>query len=526
MNKFLFSFIAFFPVCAAQAVLDTDLPYADGPYKPDWDSLASQYQTPEWFKDAKFGLWAHWNIQCVPGTGGWSAMFLYGPHKEGNKWFNDRSAKCSAFHREHYGHPSEVGAKDYIPGFTAENWNPDKLMELYKAAGARYFVALANHHDNFDNWNSKHQPWNAVNMGPKRDLVGDWAKAARKQGLKFGVSVHAARTWKWYVPAFGSDTDGPMKGVPYDGNMTKADGKGKWWEGYDPADLYTRPHKEGDPEDQAYVDRFYLRTLDLIDQYHPDLLYFDDYQSPLGNTGLRIYADYYNSSLKWNNEKMEVVINSKMNDEKTRRAVVEDVERGGKAGIYPSPWQTDTCIGGWDYNLDYANGASTYKTPETVVRMLIDIVSKNGNLLLNIPLRPDGTPDDYGIWFLKEMAKWMAVNGEGIYGTRPWKVFGEGPTNTDGGHMAETTTENYNAEDFRFTTKGGVLYVFAMTVPEGDLLVKSLAKGSIEISTVELLGSGKAVQWEQTDAGLLIRKLPEYPTKYAVCFRVRQGSAQ
>lgn len=357
-------------------------------------------------------------------------------------------------------------------------------------------------------------------MGPKRDLIKEWAAAARDQDLKFGVSVHAARTWSWIAPIFSSDQDGPKKDVLYDSYMTKADGKGKWWEGYDPADLYTRPHKPDDYLPQDYVDRFFLRTLDLIDQHKPDLLYFDDSKSPLGNTGLRIYAHYYNSSLLWNDGKMEVVINSKHNDEVTRKGVVEDVERGAKTDIYPTAWQTDTCVGGWHYNLDFINGERDYKTPNQVIGTLVDIVSKNGNLLLSIPLRADGTPDDYCIGFLKEMAEWIAVNSEGIYGTRPWKKFGEGPTNTAGGHVSEKALA-YTDKDFRFTTKDGYLYAFAMTVPKRDLLVQSLAEGSMPIHSVELLGSDQKVEWKQTENGLEIAKLPSYPSDHVVCFRVR-----
>ncbi|MGC6424716.1 MAG: alpha-L-fucosidase [Lentimonas sp.] len=498
---------------------NTDLPYQEGPYKPNWKSLSAQYQTPDWFKDAKFGIWAHWGIQCTPGSGDWSGLFLYGPTKEGNEWFNGRSKQCHEFHQKHYGHPSEIGMKDYIPGFTASEWDPDALLELYKRAGARYFVAMANHHDNFDNWNSKHQPWNSVNMGPKRDLIKEWAKAAEKHKLKFGVSVHAARAWDWIAPIFSHDTEGPMQGVPYDSFMTKADGAGKWWEGYDPAELYTRPHTKSDPMDQDYVNRFYLRTLDLIDQHKPDLLYFDDGKSPLGNTGLRIYAHFYNSSLLWNENSMDVVINSKHNDELTRKAVVEDVERGAKSEIFPTTWQTDTCVGGWHYNLDFVNGIRSYKTAGEVIRTLVDIVSKNGNLLLSIPLKANGTPDANCISFLEEIAAWMDVNAQGIYGTRPWHRFGEGPTNTVGGHTSEQALV-YTQEDFRFTTKGDTLYIFAMANAQDNLLIQSLTKDKKLVSSVELVGSQEPIQWRQTDDGLSIKAPKSIPVKYVTCYRI------
>ena len=197
-------------------------------FEPTWESLAA-YRVPDWFRDAKFGIWAHWGPQCEPERGDWYARGMY---LEGHEKYGE--------HRAQYGHPSELGFKEVIRAWKAENWNPEALMVLYKRAGAEYFVALANHHDNMDLWDSSHQPWNSTVVGPRRNIVKEWASAARGQGLRFGVSVHASHAWSWYEPSQGADKEGDYAGVPYDGTLTKADGGGTWWEGLDPQDLYAQ----------------------------------------------------------------------------------------------------------------------------------------------------------------------------------------------------------------------------------------------------------------------------------------------
>ena len=500
--------------------MDTKLEYQKGLYEPNWKSLAGNYECPEWFRDAKFGIWACFGVQSVPEeNGSWYARHLYKPYSPDSEWETFAGQKDYNFHVKTYGHPSEFGMKDICNVFTAAKWDPERLIKLYKKAGAKYFVAMATFHDNFDNWDSTHQPWNSVNVGPRKDLIKGWADAARKNDLPFGVSVHAARAWWWMTAAFGSDRDGPLKGVPYDGHMTKADGKGKWWEGLDPQDLYTRPHPQDEGPDQAYIDKFYLRTLDLIDKYRPDLLYYDDHAAPLEDAGLKLHAHYYNSSLKWNDGKMEVVINTKGNDEQGRKALVDDVERGAKDGLEPQPWQTDTCIGIWFYNKD-----QPYKSPSKVITTLIDVVSKNGNLLLSIPMRGDGTIDEREEAILEEVGEWMDIHGEGIYGTRPWKVFGEGPAMAPSGMFQEDKV-HYTHEDIRFTQKGDTLYVFCMVAPEGETRVKSLGSDSPHatgpIKCIELLGSKESIKWSQEKDALIITKPSKLPTKSSVCFRVK-----
>ena len=338
---------------------------APGPFQPNWESLEEHYHCPDWFRDAKFGIWAHWSAQCVPEKGDWYARRMYLP---GDGDYKD--------HLQRYGHPSEYGFKDIDNLWHAENWDPEKLMQLYKAAGAKYFVALANHHDNFDCYDSKYHDWNSVRVGPHKDIVGTWAKAARENGLRFGVSNHSAHAWHWFQVAYGYDPDGPMAGVRYDGFLTKAEGKGKWWEGLDPQELYTGPnmvvpatlntiqevnswHKKNDaewielpPNNPRFVNTWFLRCQDLIDKYHPDLIYFDDTELPLGQTGLDIAADYYNANMAWHGGNLEAVLTAKKLKPEHRAGVVEDYERGFSDRFKPAPWQTCSCIGQWHYNRD------------------------------------------------------------------------------------------------------------------------------------------------------------------------------
>jgi len=487
---------------------------APGPFKPDWESLKA-YEVPEWFRDAKFGIWAHWSAQCVPEQGDWYARGMY---EEGS---NDYK-----FHVAHYGHPSKVGFKDICNMWKAEKWEPEKLIDLYKKAGAKYFVALANHHCNFDCWDSKYQPWNSVNVGPKKDIVGLWAKAARKEGLRFGVTVHCARAWDWYDVAHGADKNGPLAGVPYDGKLTKADGKGTWWEGYDPADLYAPHGQARTPEARkAYNEKFYNRVIDLIDSCRPDLLYFDDSVLPLHNqtdAGLRIAAHLYNSSIQWHG-KNEAVMNTKGLPPDLRKALVLDIERGRASGIAPFPWQTDTCIGHWHYNVSLFEN-HRYKTAATVVTTLIDIVSKNGNLLLNVPVKGDGTIDADEVKILEDLARWMKVNGGAIFGTRPWIVFGEGAADVAAGNFGEGKARGYTAEDIRFTTKGDTIYAFVLGWPGKPVVIRSMAGNSPlvtgDVDNVALLGHDGKLQWSRTEEGLVIKMPDEKPCEHAFAFKI------
>ncbi len=480
---------------------------APGPFTPTWDSL-QQYRCPDWFRDAKFGIWAHWSAQCQPEAGDWYARGMY---QEGSEQYK--------YHLAHYGHPSKFGFKDVCNIWHAERWDPNKLIQLYKRAGAKYFVALANHHCNFDMWNSKYQTWNSVNIGPKKDIVGTWAAAARKAGMKFGVTVHSARSWDWFQVAHGSDKAGPMAGVPYDGRLTKADGKGQWWERFDPQELYCRAHDPKESPDAAYVSKWFNRTKDLVDSANPDLLYFDDSRLPLGNAGLSIAAHYYNNNMRTHNGKLQAVLTTKDMPEELRRTVVWDIERGRSDKIEPFPWQTDTCIGDWHYKRGIR-----YKTAAQVIPMLIDIVSKNGNLLLNIPIKGDGTIDGEELKFLEEMAKWMAVNSEGVFGSRPWVISSEGPARERGGSFNEGQDRKYTARDFRFTMKGETLYAFVLGWPEdGRLRIRSLARtpgSTSSIRDVRLLGSNGKVAWSQDEKSLAMRLPAGKPCDHAFSLKI------
>ncbi|MCU0871309.1 MAG: alpha-L-fucosidase [Pirellulaceae bacterium] len=490
-----------------EEIKEATYPIAKGPFKPDWRSF-KQYECPQWFRDAKFGLWAHWGPQCQPEDGDWYGHHMY---HQGSRQYQ--------YHVEHYGHPSKFGFKDVCNLWKADKWEPEKLIQLYKRAGAKYFVAMANHHDNFDNWNSKYQPWNSVNVGPKKDIIGTWANLARENGLRFGVTVHTARALGWFQ-AYDSDKTGPLAGVPYDGVMTKADGKGKWWEGLDPADLYGP--KEITPEaKQAFADKFFSRVKDLVDSYHPDLLYFDDTVPPLGAAGMNIVAHFLNANMQWHQGKMEAVYNTKIYDAQPPKDVykclVDDFEGGRAHSIQPYPWQTDTCIGNWHYYRGIE-----YRTAENVIKELVDIVSKNGNLLLNIPVRGDGSIDEDELKFLAGLTKWMDVNSEGIYGTRPWRVFGEGETDSAGEFVNNGRDRPYTGSDIRFGSKGSVLYATLMAWPGQRAVVKSLGRSvsAAKVAEVSLLGHNTPLKWEQTETGLEVAMPVNQPCEHAFVLKI------
>jgi alpha-L-fucosidase len=512
---------------------------APGPFQPTWESLRSQYKTPEWFRDAKFGIWNHWTAQCVPEQGDWYARNMY---IQGNKQYKH--------HLETYGHPSKVGWMEMDNLWKAEHWEPEKLMDLYVAAGAKYFTTLANHHDNFDNYNSKFHNWNSVNIGPKRDIVGTYTRIARERGLRVAHTNHASHAWHWLQTAYDYDPEGPLAGVRYDAyTVTKADGKGKWWEGYDPQDLYTGRnivmpdgiktiaeanawHKIGDgkwheeipPNNPKLAENWFLRVQDLVDSYKPDLVYFDDTELPFEGYGLAFAAHYYNSSIR-DKGHLDVVINGKGLKPAHVGAITLDIERGKAQGILPDPWQTDTCIGDWHYDRSIYE-KHHYKTAKSVVHSLIDIVSKNGNLMLNIPLRGDGTIDPDERAFLEQMASWMKVNGVAIYGTRPFAVFGEGPPDvTNNSNFNESKARAYTQEDIRFNVKGDTLHAFAFVWPEsGKLTIKTLARDYTNfpkpIQHAELLGSGP-VTFTQDSTGLTLNLPEKAPNEYAYSFVLR-----
>lgn len=505
---------------------------APGPWAPTVESL-SAWECPEWFRDAKFGIWAHWGPQCEPEDGDWYARNMY---IEGSGQYK--------YNIDTRDHPSRWGFKDWINEWKAENWDPDALVKLYKEAGARYFFTLANHHDNFDLFDSKYQSWNAVALGPKKDIVGGWAEACRKYGLRLGVSVHAAHAWSWYETSRGADTKGPLAGVPYDGVLTKEDGAGTWWEGLDPQELYEQRHplspnnRSWDWEedrvttpDQAFCDKIYNRTVQLINDYDPDIVYFDDTYLPLwpvSDAGLKILAHGYNKSAERNGGKSQIVFTGKVLTDWQKKTLLWDVERGAPDAIQELPWQTCTCIGEWHYNK-HVYYDDRYKSSADVISMLVDVVSKNGNLLLSVPLRADGTPDPTEIKVVKRIGAWMQINSESIYDTRPWVIYGEGPTaeaaNPINAQGFNEGRQKYSAKDIRFNRKGDkVLYVTLLGVPEEDITVKALgtktAQNSRKIRSITMLGSADKVVWTQAQDGLTIACPAAVPASEAVVYKV------
>ncbi|MBI5388211.1 MAG: alpha-L-fucosidase [Verrucomicrobia bacterium] len=494
--------------CHAQPVppaAKLNLSVAPGPFQPTMESLTN-YHCPDWFRDAKFGIWAHWGPQAVPMAGDWYARHMY---VQGHAQYQH--------HLENYGHPSTNGYKEIIQLWKAEKWDPDRLMALYKQAGAKYFVSMGSHHDNFYLWNSKLHPWNAVNMGPHRDVVADWQRAAKKAGLRFGVSEHLGASYTWFQDSHKSDKTGPLAGVPYDG----ADPKFQ--------DLC---HFPADPSDKGWYSanprwqqQWFDRIKELVDNYHPDLLYTDG-GVPFGEVGRSLVAHFYNADQKRRGGRLEAVYTCKKigSGEFVEGSYVQDMERGVLSGVNPRPWQTDTSIGDWFYNKNWK-----FRPVNWTIHMLADIVSKNGNLLLNVVQRPDGSLDPEVEQALGELAQWIAVHGEAIYGTRPWLVYGEGRVKAKGGHFKEDFA--YTAQDIRFTTKGKTLYAIALGWPaDGRLVIKSLATPADgtgnKIQRVELLGFKGKLDFTQTPDGLVVKLPDQKVSDYTAALKITGTALQ
>ncbi|WP_314000162.1 alpha-L-fucosidase [uncultured Paenibacillus sp.] len=489
---------------------------AKGPFDPAFESLR-RYECPEWFRDAKLGIWSHWGAQSVPMYGDWYARNLY---YEGSDQYR--------YHIRHYGHPSRFGYKDIVKLWKAEKFDPEALMDLYVAAGAKYFVAQAMHHDNFFNYDSKIHRWNSVNMGPKKDIVALWKDAASRRRLPFGLTEHLGATFSWHQWNKGRDKEGPYAGIPYDGNDT----------GYEDLYLPNREHyhpdkKQFDPADPWYTSnpwwhqRWFNVIKEVIDRYQPDLLYSDgglpfasswdkkdvSLEDPAFDAGLHAVAHLYNTSAAANGGVNRAVYNQKDRRKEIYSVGVLDIERSQEPDIKPAPWQTDTCVGDWFYNVK-----SVYKKPGHVIEILVDIIAKNGNLLLNIPQKPDGTIDDECIHILQEMAKWFTTCGEGVYGTRPFRVSGEGHSRVVIDHFKEDQVD-WNATDFRFTQKGNTLYAFQMRWPEDNRAVIRSLTPADKVKSVRLLGAGD-VAFDQP-YGALVVSLPERrPTPYVNCLAI------
>ncbi|HUZ07409.1 MAG TPA: alpha-L-fucosidase, partial [Candidatus Paceibacterota bacterium] len=508
------------------------LPVASGPYSPDWKEMSRLYQTPEWWRDAKFGAWAHWDPQSMPEDGDWYARGMY---QEGSPQYN--------YQVQHFGYPSVYGYKDIAHNWVIDRWNPNALMDLYVEMGARYFMAMGAHHDNFDCFDSKYQPWNSVNVGPKVDIVGTWEKVAREHGLRFGVGFHdtPGRTWGQFMPVrYTSDKRGPMKGVPYDALQTILDGYGKWspqdiaalaspsvlptimdgkdkwWKGMDPVDLYGPPHTMmrgprslpgNDPLLSPFANQFMWRVDDAITKYHPDVLYFDEHagdsQMDLGvHMGLgflapTLAANYYNKSLQWNHGKMEAVLNLKgvggrynsFQDHPdllpfVDRSLVKSTEAIIESQITAYSFQTETTIQDWHYRT-----GQRYIDAKSLVQSLMQNVSRNGTMLLNLTQHGRGNLDPQVIQIAKDIGAWLKVNGEAVYASRPFEV----------------CQENNNA--ICYTRNNGNVYAALMNWDGGPITLKALRAGGAtlgKVSKVELLGSDVPFTFVQNDQGLTV----------------------
>lgn len=526
-----------------------DIHIAPGPFEPSWESIEKNYPgAPAWLREAKFGIWVHFGPQSAGESGDWYARNLY---KEGHLAYKN--------HLQRFGHPSEVGYKEVLHTWNPAKLNPAALTKIYEDAGARFLMIQGVHHDNYDLWNSRYHAWNAVNMGPKRDLIGEWTKACRARGMRFGVTFHHEYTWWWWQTAFGSDTSGNKKGVSYDGNLTLADGKGKWWEGYDPRELYgidlraykgvTSASNSGwspppagiftQHQDYAkwYATQWALRMMDVVEHYDPDFIYTDGtVQGPFtGNgtgTGIKtnamplVMADFYNRTLQ-RRKKVNTFAIVKFR-EKTN-GTVNTEEFGVPANIKTDqPWIAEAPVGDWFYAPDF-----TYNSG-MMIRYIIEAIARDGNAALCISLLPDGSLDSGSLKMLKEVGAWMRLNGEAVYGSRAWTIPGEGEIIDGklkmlpgGGLRKKHADFKFESQDFRFTVgKNGALYAFCMTVPKpGEQVnIKSLAtnvnKLEKPVTKIKLLGYKGKLKWKQEVDGLSITCPETMPYVTSVVFKI------
>lgn len=511
-----------------------DIPITEGPFEPSWESIEENYpdEPPQWLRDAKFGIWVHFGPQSSGESGDWYARNLY---KQGHPAYEN--------HLKRFGHPSETGYKDVLNVWNPSALDPEKLTDLYSAAGARFLIIQGVHHDNYDLWDSRYHPWNSVNIGPHRDLLREWADACRRKGIRYGVTFHHEYTWWWWQTAFGADSTGEMAGVPYDGSLTLADGEGTWWEGYDPRLLYGIDLREyrtveqkaetpwSPPADGIFVNhldyakwyatQWALRIMDVVANYDPDFIYTDGtYEGPFTGRGTAtgykcnampvVMADYYNRTLK---SRGEVNTFSIIKFRHPTKGAVNTAEFDFPDTVNRSqPWIREAPVGDWFYAPGFIYDSGS------VIRFIIEAISRDGNAAVGIGLRPDGSIDDKCVEMLGEVGKWMETNGQAVYGSSAWKVIGEGETvdgrlkTLPGGALGKRHAEFlFNPQDIRFTVgKDGALYAFCMEVPAAgeEVRIKSLGKESgllqEEIRSVSLLGYDGEIEWRRGDDALVV----------------------
>ncbi|HUV64205.1 MAG TPA: alpha-L-fucosidase [Sedimentisphaerales bacterium] len=474
-----------------------------GPIEPTWESMAENYDVPEWFLDGKFGVWMHWGIPSAtdenrPSDGSHYGRRMYGGSEGQAPGQRKMNEDLKAFHEKRYGPVEEFGYEDLVPLFKAEKWDPDALVKFCKENGARFIMPVACHHDNFDMYDSFH-PWNSVDMGPKRDTLKEWKAAAYKHGLKFGISTHLYWSPSFFGAARKYQTLGTLEAKLF--NME-----------FDP-----KGYKNSDSWNQHWYDRCW----EIIEKYDPDW-FNNDCPYPNEKTGkslgLKLFSSYLNRDRKENGGKQTVVFSAKGGRDK--RAYTPNVERGGAADIKPQPWMWATDVsGGWFYR----KGAKNRMSIPVMVGNAVDAISKNGVVMINVALRGDGTIPENQAAYVIAFGDFMRINGEGIYGSRPWKTFGEGPTKIKDGRQGENH-KDFTQEDIRFTQKDGNLYAFVLARPTRDIEIKTLATGGLldrDIASIELMGSDEKVIWKRSSDGLTILLPKVLPGKIVNGFRIR-----
>ncbi|MBR2155210.1 MAG: alpha-L-fucosidase [Bacteroidaceae bacterium] len=512
MKKLFYSFFVVTITCTAKAQDAVDiwnlppLNVEQGRYTTDWNNLSRQYNTPSWWREAKLGAWSHWDPQSMAEDGDWYSLHIY-----------NEDHPQAEYHRKHFGHPTEYGYKELCRDWKTDRWDPEDLMNLYEKMGARYFLALGNHHDNFDCWESKYQPWNSVNIGPHQDIVGIWEGVARKHDMPFGIGFHAtpARTWGQFMPPrYKSDMHGDKAGIPYDAMLTKvdgyklnADGTEKWWKGMDPQDLYGPVHHNGrNSLESPFANQFMWRVDDAIRKYQPDMIYFDDHAGDsqidlgidmgLGKLTPQIIANFYNIADKRTEGRKEVVAtfkgvggryNSFQNHPEmvgiVDRSLVKSTELYTEDDIMAFPFQTEVSLQEWHYQQ-----GAPYRSAEEIITRLMQNVSRNGCLLLNITQHGRGNIDDEARQICLDIGRWIDINKEAIYSARPFHVWGN--------------------EEVIYTRQGGYIYATIVNPNNEEIVLPALSDQSPsvgKIKKVELVESGQTIPFRQSAEGLTIR---------------------
>lgn len=494
--------------------IDADLQAVDqavaaGPFAAEWPSL-EEISIPEWYQDAKLGIFIHWGVYAVPAYGNeWYPRRMYLDEVD-----QRRNVNVFQHHLKTWGPQKEFGYKDFIPMFKAERFNADEWAALFAESGAKYIVPVGEHHDGFPMYACSYTKWDASEMGPKRDVVADLEKAVRARGMKFGVSSHRAFNWAYY---------------PRDEKFDTVDEANFGLYGKPRPDLYNiKDHRSWPPQDEEFKRDWLARTCEMAEKFKADLVWFDfgigpewrnvpPEENPFAPELKKFAAFYYNRAKAWG---ATGIINYK-HRAFTEKAAVLDLERARLAGMRELFWQTDTSVSfsSWGYVTNHK-----YKDVGLILTEFIDIVSKNGCLLLNIGPKADGTIPEEEAAMLREIGAWLKVNGEAIYGSRPWATWGEGPTETVEGHLSEQRNPRLTAEDIRYTTKGGQLYAIALGWPAKEWRMTLLGTGSEhlggkKVGSLELLGGGE-LQWEQQAGALVVQRPSAKPNEYAYVFKV------